>query len=105
MFNDTAHLGCSFIASNYNYAHFVQSEWSKDYSSIMPTSRFEFPSLTWEEKDHVITKLIIKSVTPDDSGTYFCSISYNTDVIKEQVRSDHGEIVLHIGKYTIIIHP
>ena len=32
-----------------------------------------------------------------DSGEYFCSINYSTDIIKESVSSNHGKIHLKIG--------
>ena len=97
MFNDTAHLECTFIASNYDHADFVQPQWNKGSHSIMPTSRFEILNPQWEGVDHVKIKLIIKSVTPDDSGTYFCSIKYSTDIIKKEVESDRGQLSLDIG--------
>lgn len=100
MFNDTAQLECIFIASNYDYADFVQPQWSKGSHPIMKTSKFEILNPKWEGEDHVRIKLIIKSATPDDSGTYFCSIKYSTDIIKKEVESDCGQIPLDIGNNT-----
>ena len=96
MYNETAYLGCMFIASNYDYPHFIQPEWTKGLNYIMPRPRFVEPQPTWND-EHVTIRLIINPVTSDDSGEYFCSISYNIDVIKEKVSSDHGKIPLHIG--------
>ena len=103
VFNDTAQLECTFIASNYDYANFVQPQWSKGSHSIMNTSRFEILNPKREGEDRVRIKLIIKSATPDDSGMYFCSIKYSTDIIKKEVESDCGEIPLDIGKNTLKI--
>lgn len=97
MFNDTAHLECTFTASNYDYTDFVQPQWSKGSYSIMSPSRFEIYNPKWEGDD-VTIRLIIKSVAPNDSGIYYCSIKYSTDVIKMEVESDRGEIHLDIGK-------
>ena len=101
MFNDTAQLECTFIASNYDYPDFVQPQWSKDSHSIMKTSRFKILNPKREDEDRVRIKLIIKSATPDDSGTYFCSIKYSTDIIKKEVESDCGQIPLDIGNNTL----
>ena len=97
VYNDTAHLGCTFIASHYDYPHFIQPVWRKGLSPIMSTSRFVQHKPSWND-ELVTIRLIINSVTPVDSGEYFCSINYTTDIIKEGVSSDHGEIPLNIGK-------
>ena len=47
--------------------------------------------------EHVTTRLIIKSVTPNDSGLYLCSIKYSTDIIKQEAKSSYGNISLKIG--------
>ena len=97
VFNDTAHLECTFTASNYDHADFVRPQWNKGSHSIMSTSQYEIYNPKWEGDD-VTIRLVIKSVTPDDSGTYFCSIKYNTDIIKMEVESDCGNLTLDIGK-------
>ena len=100
-FDDQALLGCKFIARN--YSNLVEAEWKKgfgDHSFIMPSSKFE-QNFKWENSECVVLKLRIKFPTQDDSGTYFCSVKYNSDIIsmESEVRSDSGQIDLDIGNY------
>ena len=99
VYNGTAQLGCTFIASNYDYPHFIQPVWRKGLNTVMSTSRFIQPQPSWNNEELVTIRLIINSVTPVDSGEYFCFINYSTDIIKEGVSSDHGKISLDLGKY------
>jgi len=68
----------------------------------MPSSKFVH-HVTWEDSNCVIIKLIIKSATSDDSGLYYCSLRYDTDIINEEVVSDSGQIDLHIGNVYVNI--
>jgi len=92
-------IQCSFITSYYEYPNFVQVEWrisrSSSYIPIMP-SRFEVSKCKWEDVDHITTRLI-KSVTPNDSGLYFCFIKYSTDIIQQEAKLPYGEVSLKIG--------
>ena len=94
--NDTALLGCRFTASKDYHPNFIQPQWRKGSKHIMGSSRFEMPQCKWEG-EQVTIKLIIKSVTSEDDGSYFCSIKYSTDIIKDEVTSNCGEIVLSTG--------
>lgn len=96
VYNDTAQLECTFMASDYDYPHFIQSVWRKGLNLIMSNPRFVQSQPSWRY-GKLVTKLIISQVTPHDSGEYFCSINYNTDIIKEIVSSNHGKILLDIG--------
>ena len=98
MYNETAQLECTFIASDYNYPHFIQPVWRKGSNLVMSTiPRFVQPQPSWSDNEHVTIRLIISPVTSVDSGEYFCSINYSTDIIKESVSSNHGKIYLKIG--------
>ena len=44
----------------------------------------------------VTIRLTINSVTQKDSGNYFCCIKYSINIIKEEVRSDYGNITLDV---------
>lgn len=61
----------------------------------MESSKFQQHCI-WENSDWVVMKLVIKSPKSDDSGSYSCALSYNLDIIKENV-SDSGQIDLHIS--------
>ena len=99
LFNKTAHLECTFIASSCERRNLIEPEWSKDSNQIMPMEKYILHHL-WIDKEHVSIRLTINFVTSSDSGKYKCSIKYSTDIIKEEVRSNHGSITLDVpGMY------
>ena len=65
----------------------------------MPMEKYILHHL-WIDEEHVSIRLTINFVTSSDSGKYNCSIKYSTDIIKEEVRSNHGSITLDVpGMY------
>ena len=107
-FDDRALLGCKFIASN--YSNLVEAEWRKgfgNHSFIASSSKFEQLNYKWENSECVVIQLRIKFPTQDDSGTYFCSVKYNSDIISEEfeVRSDSGRIDLDLGDLYLNVLP
>ena len=73
----------------------------------MSSSKFEQPNFKWENSECVVIKLRIKFPTRDDSGTYFCSVKYNSDIVSEEfeVRSDSGQIDPYIGNLCLNVLP
>ena len=69
VFDDRAVLGCKFVASN--YSNLVKTEWRKGWDNkhfIAPSEKF-VQHYSWENSDCVVVELLIKSPTPEDSGT------------------------------------
>ena len=106
-FDDQVLLGCKFIASN--YSDLVQAEWRKDsdHNFVMPSPKYEQPNFTWENSECVVIRLRINSPTQDDSGTYFCSVRYNSDIMSEKilVQSDSGQMDVNIGNVCLNVLP
>ena len=96
MYNETAQLECIFTASDYDYPHLIQPVWRKGLNLVMQSPPKVVFHSSWSD-DKFVTKLIISPVTSVDSGEYFCSINYSTDIMKESISSNHGRILLNIG--------
>ena len=96
LFNKTAYLECTFIASSYDRPNLIKPEWTKDYKQVIPMKKYVMHHPVWKDEEHVSIRLTIKFVSSSDSGKYRCSIKYSTDIIKQEVRSDHGRITLDV---------
>ncbi|XP_065892604.1 uncharacterized protein [Dysidea avara] len=93
-----AYLGCYFEASN--YVNLIIPLWtrSKGGSPIIPTPRTLTNNSTWHGPDNVLIQMTIKEVSSKDSGTYYCSLQYDTAIINgSKAVSSYGNITLHIG--------
>ena len=73
----------------------------------MPSPKYEQPNFTWENSECVVIRLRINSPTQDDSGTYFCSVRYNSDIMSEKivVQSDAGQMDVNIGNVCLNVLP